>query len=136
MPWEECTSKFIRNVYPDPARINSILDLAKERWDFARSISLTEKNVSFIFDEYYEVIKELLVALMLKRGMRSGNHQCLFAFFAKDFPNYESEVNTISQMSFLRNRLEYYGERVDYTYFRENYKSFDEIVTLLFKLLK
>lgn len=136
MPWGECTAKFIRKVHPDPARIKSIVELAKERWDFVKGIPLTDKNVSFVFDGYYEVVKELLVALMLKKGMRSGNHQCLFTFFLREYPNNEAEANLISQMSFLRNRLEYYGERVDYIYFKEKYKSFEGIVGLLLRLIK
>lgn len=133
MLWEECRAKFIRTVSSDPAKINSIVVMAQERWDFVHTLKVTEKNVSFIFDDYYEIIKELLVALMLRKGLRSGNHQCLFTFFSREYPEKEAEVNLISQMSFLRNRLDYYGERVNDRYFRENYKSFEEIIRWLLK---
>ncbi|MBI4983112.1 hypothetical protein HZC32_00505 [Candidatus Woesearchaeota archaeon] len=136
MLWEECTTKFVRKVQSDPARISSIVETANERWNFVRELKVTEKNVSFIFEQHYEIIKELLVALMLKKGLRSGNHQYLFTFFNREYSQYEAEVNTITQMSLLRNRLDYYGEKVDYAYFKENYKSFEEIIRLLFKLVK
>ena len=136
MSWEECTGAFMRKVSFDPARYNSIVETAQERARFLHSLKVSEKNVSFIFEQYYEVIKELLVALLLKKGMRSKNHQCLFTFFAREYPSYEAEVNTISQMCFLRNRLDYYGEKVDYTYFKENYKSFEAIMGLLLKLVQ
>lgn len=135
MPWSECEKQFIRKVSVDTEKISSIIELALERWDFVKNLKANEKNVSFIFDNYYEIIKELLVALMLKQGMRSKNHQCLFTFFNKKY-GYDAEINMIQQMSYLRNRLEYYGERVGYNYYKENYKSFERIIQLILKLLK
>jgi len=37
-------------------------------------------------------------------------------------------------MSFLRNRLDYYGELVAYSYYKENYKNWDLIIGMLLKL--
>jgi len=81
MNWEECENSFVRKVSVDSEKIKSILTAAKLRYEFVKSISSNEKNVSFVFEGYYEIIKELLVALMLKKGLRSKNHQCLFTFF-------------------------------------------------------
>ena len=135
MSWKECEKTFIRKVEVDSSRISSIIESANKRYDFVKSINVNDSNISFVFEGYYEVIKELLIALMLSKGMRSKNHQCLFTFFAKEY-NYDAEVSVIKQMNYLRNRLGYYGELVDGNYFKENYKSFEEIVGLLLKLLK
>ena len=135
MNWQECERTFIRKVSPDLEKVSSMREMAKDRWTFVNSLVINEKNVSFIFDDYYEIIKELLIALLLKKGMRSKNHQCLFTFFYKEY-GYEAEVTVIKQMNYLRNRLDYYGERVDFTYFKENHKNFDIIIGLLFKLVK
>jgi uncharacterized protein (UPF0332 family) len=134
MSWSECKENFIRNVASDPQKIASIVEMAQERLDFVKSLSANEKNASFIFDDYYEIIKELLVALMLKSGMRAKNHQCLISFFAKEH-DYPQLVNIIKQMSFLRNRLDYYGERVEYSYFSANQNKFEEIIKLLNELI-
>ena len=135
MAWSECEQRFIRKVEPDLEKAKSILEMVLERGAFLKSIPVSEKSVSFVFENYYEMVKELLIALMLKKGLRSGNHQCLFTFFAREY-HYEAEVNIIKQMNFLRNRLEYYGERVDYAYFMENYKNFEKIIQLLIKMVK
>ena len=135
MSWEECKKDFIRKVAVDPEKISSLVEMAQKRLKFVKSIKVTEENASFLFDDYYEIIKELLIALMLKKGMRSKNHQCLFTFFTKEF-DYDAEVNIIKQMSFLRNRLDYYGEPIEYAYFQENYKSFENIIDLLLQLIK
>jgi len=136
MSWEECNNSYIRRVSIDNDKISSVITMARLRWEFLKSLNVTPKNVSFVFEGYYEVIKELLLALMLKKGMRSKNHQCLFTFFAREYTMYEAEVNVISQMNYLRNRLDYYGEPVNLVYFEENYKSFEEIIELLLTLLK
>jgi uncharacterized protein (UPF0332 family) len=134
MPWSECTKKFIRKVSVDASKINSLVEIAGKRRIFIQSVKVNSENVSFIFDGYYEVVKELLIALMLKNGLRSRNHQCLFTFFDKEY-NYDTEVNLMSQMNFLRNRLNYYGEAIEFDYFKENYKSFEKLIDLLMNLI-
>jgi len=135
MPWKECEQKFIRKVMVDPEKINSVVEMAKKRLRFVRSINVNKENVNFIFEGYYEVIKEILIAIMLKSGLRSQNHQCLFTFFHKKY-GQDAEVNVIKQMNFLRNRLNYYGEEIELSYFQENYKSFEKIIKILLGVLK
>lgn len=135
IPWTECQKDFIRKVSPDPEKVAALVEAALARRDFLKSILVNEKNASFIIEGYYEIIKELLVALLLQQGMRSQNHQCLFSFFAKEY-GYDAEVNLIQHLNHLRNRLDYYGELIDYTYFQENYKSFERAIKLLLGLIK
>ena len=113
MEWKECEKEFIRHIEVDKEKIKSILKLVNARINFIKSITPNKDNVSFIVENYYESIKELLVALLLKNGLRSNNHQCLITYFYKNYPNYEYEANVILQMSYARNRLEYYGEPID-----------------------
>ena len=134
--WGLCKSKFIRIVEKDEEKIKSIIDTANYRLNFIKSNKATKENVSFIVEGYYEIIKELLVALLLKNGLKSSNHQCLISFFNKEYPHYEFEVNLISQMSYLRNRLNYYGEKIDFDFYDKNRVEFDKIVALLKKLVK
>ena len=135
MSWRECEKKFIRKVSVDKSKIKSLIETAGAREKFVDSVKVDDSNASFVFENYYEIIKELLIALMLSKGLRSKNHQCLFTFFNKEF-GYDAEVTLIKQMNFLRNRLEYYGELVEFSYYKENYKSFKDIIKLLFRLLK
>lgn len=135
MDWTECKDKFIRAVEIDEERITSIVETILSRMKFIESIKPANENASFIFENYYEVIKELLVALLLKKGMRSKNHQCLFTFFNKEY-GYDAEVNLMLQMSYLRNRLDYYGEKINYEYLQQNKKQFMKIINLLKQLIE
>ena len=136
MSWDKCRKKFIRKVSIDEERIKSIVEKAMQRLDRARNTKATEKNVSFVVEDYYEVIKELLIAYLLKDGFRAKNHQCLITYFFRQNPNCEREAYIISQMSFFRNRLDYYGEDIPLAFYEENKKDFDEIITFVLKLIQ
>jgi len=135
MEWKKCEREFIREVEADQPRVTSIIKQARNRLRMVQKIDFSEETISFIVENYYEVIKELLVAYLLKRGLRSKNHQCLFSYFYKEHPEYETEVMMISQMSYFRNRLEYYGESVPLTFYEKNKKKIREVIELLEKMV-
>lgn len=135
MDWQKCDEKFIRKVEVDEERIASIVKKAMQRLRRAKESKVTEETVSFIIEDYYEVIKELLIAYLLKNGLRSKNHQCLIAYFYKQNPDYEKEAFLISQMSFFRNRLEYYGESIPIDFYEKNKKEFQKIIDLILTLI-
>lgn len=136
MSWKECQGNFIRKVEPDKEKINSITKTAELRVNYLKKIAVNKDTVSFIVEGYYEVIKELLVALLLVNGLRSKNHQCLISFFYHKYPDYEAESYLISQMSYLRNRLDYYGEVIEKEFYEKNKQEIEEIINLLKELIK
>ena len=134
MNWDLCERDFIRKVEIDKERINSILNKARLRLERAKiSIKI---DVSLTVEDYYEVIKELLTAYLLKNGLRSKNHQCLISYFYKKNPDYEKEAYLISQMSFFRNRLNYYGEDIPKEFYEKNKIEFEHIIKILNKLIE
>ncbi|MBU0894877.1 MAG: hypothetical protein KKF48_02505 [Nanoarchaeota archaeon] len=135
MNWGYCERKFIKKVEVDEERIKSIVEKAMQRLDRAKKTQINPNTISFIVEDYYEVIKELLVAYLLKNGLRSKNYQCLISYFYKENPNYEKEAYLISQMSFFRNRLSYYGEDIPMEFYEKNKKEFQSIIDLLKKLI-
>jgi len=135
MDWSLCERDFIRKVDIDTERINSIKVKALQRLKRARKTKVDLENVSFVVEDYYEVIKELLIAYLLKNGLRSKNHQCLISYFYRKNSNYESEAFLISQISFFRNRLEYYGEDIPMEFYRKNIKEFEKIIKIILDLL-
>ena|SRR3989338_2782962 len=136
MNWNECERKFIRNVKIDKERITSITRKAMLRLDRARRTDISLENVSFVVEDYYEVIKELLTAYLLKNGLRSKNHQCLISYFYKENLGYESESFLISQMSFFRNRLNYYGEDIPMEFYKKNKEEFERIIKIILELIE
>jgi len=136
MNWNVCVRNFVRKVEVDYSKISSLLKTANLRFRDINNKKVTEDNVSSVIEGYYEVIKELLVSLMLAHGFRSKNHQCLISFLYKYYPKYEGESYFISQLSFHRNRLNYYGELIDFDFYKLNKKKVFDIVDLLNKLVQ
>lgn len=136
MEWKECEKEFIRKVEADKERVKSIIERSFQRRNMIESVKVTEENVSFIVEGYYEVIKELLVAYLLKNGLRSKNHQCLISYFYMNNKDYEYEAELISRMSYLRNRLNYYGEMIPFGFYNKNKESIKKIINLLSGLVK
>lgn len=134
MPFRECEEEFLRKVSSDREKVKAIAEAAEKRYKFVESIKPTANNISFILENHYEIIKELLIALLLKDGLRSKNHQCLFSYFYKRYPQYEYELNLILRLSFLRNRLEYYGELIDKSFYDTHLQDLTKIVDLIKKL--
>jgi len=132
MNWETCKREFVRNVEVDNERVEAITEMALVRLNEIKLFN----NISLKVEGYYEVVKELLVAYLLKNGFRSKNHQCLISYFYKENSNYETEAYLIGQMSFFRNRLGYYGEKVPEEFFISNKENFERIIKLLLDLIK
>lgn len=136
MNWNECEKEFIRKVEIDKERIKSIFEQAMQRKKMIESIKTSGENISFIVEGYYEVIKELLVAYLLKNGLKSKNHQCLITYFYMKNNEYEFEADLISQMCYLRNRLNYYGETIPSNFYNKNKENIKKIIKLLVDLIK
>lgn len=131
MNWNQCEKEFIKKVMPDKEKIKSIIEVCKKRLKYIQPQEVNDNNVSFIIEGYYEIIKELLVALLLKDGLKSKNHQCLITYFYKKHPDHELETNLISQMSYLRNRLNYYGEAISTSFYNKNKEEIIKLIKLL-----
>ncbi|HLD55009.1 MAG TPA: hypothetical protein VJB35_01990 [Candidatus Nanoarchaeia archaeon] len=131
--WNVCEKNFVKKVEVDLERIDSIKKMAIKRYEkLKRNLG---EDVSFLVEDYYEIIKELLVAYLLKNGLKSQNHQCLISYFYKMHPELENEADLISHMSFFRNRMGYYGEEIPRDFYINNKGEFDKIIEILLNLV-
>ena len=133
--WDVCEKNFIKKVEVDMERIESIKKIALKRFEKLKKDNFSKDEISFLIEDYYEIIKEFLVVYLLKNGMRSQNHHCLISYFSKMHPELENEADIISQMCFFRNRLGYYGESVPVEFYQSKKEEFDKIVNLLSDLV-
>jgi uncharacterized protein (UPF0332 family) len=136
MDWGKCKKDFIRETSIDTWRIASLLQTSAKRFEFISAIHATPDNVSFIIENYYEAAKELLTALIASRGMRSKNHQCLISFFYLHYPEHEAQAHFLLQLNHLRNRLDYYGELVEYFFYENNKERLSQLILMLAVLVK
>ena len=134
MDWEICLKAHVKKVQVDRERINSILKMSDILLKVTKQIKRDEETISVIVANYYEIIKELLTALLLKNGMKSDNHECLISFFKKHY-NYEYENKLIHELKNIRNRIHYEGVFVKKSYLNKNELELNHIIELLKRLI-
>ncbi len=136
MDFERCEKEFIRNVDKDIEKIKAILKMVRFESDIVSDIKIKDNTASKLAKDYYEIIKELLVALLLSYGLKSSNHECLVSFFKMKYPKYEYEAKLIHELKNVRNRISYDGYFVGKDYITKNRAEFKHIIGLLRDLIK
>ena len=136
MNWRKCEEEFIKRVEIDPDKIESIIKMCNARKRIIDCAEIDDETASIIASDYYEIMKELLIALLLKQGLKSNNHECLISFFRNKYPQYEYETNSIHQLKDVRNRANYDGVFVKKEYVINNKLEFRHIIELLERLVK
>ena len=136
MDWNICLNEHIKKVEPDNEKIESISKMCGVRLRVAQQVAIDDETATVVAEDYYEVIKELLVALLLKNGLKSDNHECLISFFKNMFPEYEYEAKTMHQLKNVRNRVSYDGIFVKKEYVITNKLEFEHIIKHLEGLLE
>jgi hypothetical protein len=135
MTWTEC-QKHVRKVELDIERIRSLLSTSEGRLTYIKQQEVTDKNVSFIVEGYYEVLKELLTAFILMHSLSYRNHQCLIAYFKRSFPHSEYEIMILELLCYRRNRLDYYGEPIEKEFYDKHRQDWEKIIVFLRKTIR
>lgn len=125
----------LRKVEPDQFKINSIRKVADARLRAIRQITKDSETSSIIVEGYYEIIKELLTAFLLKNGLKANDHENLINYFKEQLPEFEYEAMKIHQLKNIRNRLNYEGIFIKPEYLGNNEAEFIHIIDLINKFL-
>ena len=123
-------------ITPDKEKAKSIIKM----------ISLIEKRIktqnkkemaALIIVDYYEIIKELIVALLLIDGYKTLSHKDLIDYIKekyKEFDNYE--ISILDDLRVLRNRITYEGFFIEFSYLNRNEYLFISLINKLKNLVK
>ncbi|MBI5797508.1 hypothetical protein HZA98_01230, partial [Candidatus Woesearchaeota archaeon] len=57
-------------------------------------------------------------------------------YFYKHYKAYEKEAYLIEEMSYFRNRLDYYGEAIPFSFYQQHKKEFEEVIDILLEIVK
>jgi len=113
-------------------RTKSLIEMAKERFQDINKESKTYK----IVEEYYEVIKELITALMYLDGFKTLSHKMLIVYLEKNYNEFnKAETILIDELRKLRNNIVYYGQKIEKDFLINNEENITFIILKLFKII-
>jgi len=106
--WKEAR-KEVRRVRPDKGLARGILNMIEVRMK-ALKLKDRQEFASLIVEDYYEVIKEAITALMAINGYKTLSHEVLIAYLKEFYPDFsDAEIMLMDQLRVLRNRIAYRG---------------------------
>jgi len=123
-------------ITPDKERAKSILKMTSLIEERIKRQD-RKKMAALIIADYYEIIKELVTAILLIDGYRTLSHRDLVDYLKKRYPEFsEYEITLLNDLRILRNRVAYEGFFIQPTYLIRNESAFKAIIRKLRDLAK
>ncbi|MEK6933253.1 MAG: hypothetical protein AABW75_00060 [Nanoarchaeota archaeon] len=124
----------IQKIRPDKEQARSILRIAALIED---RIALENKPgmESLVVADYYEIIKELVTAIMLSEGYKTLSHKELIEYLKEMKEFKEHEIRIADDLRILRNKISYQGFLIDPDYLKRNADNFKLIKEKLKNIL-
>jgi len=111
----------IFRINKDKERAEDLIRMASER--FADLSLIPRERIYRIIEEYYEIIKELLTAIMYLDGFKTLSHIKLIEYFSKTYNLLtENQIKLIDTLRKFRIGIVYYGRKISKE-FLINYES-------------
>ncbi|MBU1136367.1 MAG: hypothetical protein ABIG37_01440 [Nanoarchaeota archaeon] len=123
----------IFRITKDIERAKDLFEMAKER---LQDLPLIPKIRTYkIIEEYYEIIKELLTAIMYSDGYKTLSHKKLIEYFEKNYNEIDySGIKIIDSLRKFRNDVVYYGKKISENFLINNEKEIKKIISQLLKI--
>ena len=123
----------IFRISKDKERAEDLYEMAKDRIEL---LNLIPKDKSYkMVEEYYEIIKELLTALMYLDGYKTLSHVKLIEYFSNNYEELEEkQIKLIDTLRKFRNGIVYYGRKISREFLINNEDEIKNIVSILFRL--
>ena len=124
----------IFNISPDKERAKSLLEMSRERIEL---INLIPKDKVFkIIEDYYEIIKELLTAIMYSDGKKTLSHVALIDYFKKNYSELDDkQIQITDNLRKSRHGVVYYGRKITEGFLINNEQEIKDIIKILTKKL-
>lgn len=123
-------------ITPDKEKAKSILKM----------VSLIEERIkkqdrkrmaALIIADYYEIIKELITAVLLIDGYKTLSHKDLISYIKEKYPEFSThEISVLNDLRVLRNRIAYEGFFIEPSYLNRNELLFKTMIRKLKDLIK
>ena len=133
-PWNE-QSEQVSKITPDKERAKSLLTLIA-----LREKDLQDKKDEFatlIVEGYYEIVKELITAIMTVDGYKTLSHEMLIGYLEKFYREFSTaELYLADQLRKTRNEIAYRGLIITSDYLNRNKERIIKLITKLKKTIE
>ncbi len=112
--YEQCVKeRKIQPIEKIEDRSIEIINLVKYKLGFWKKVvKIAENYPTILIEAHYELIKELLTALMNRDGFKSETHDCLFYYVEKKHKELELDFDFLHDLRRARNEIDYRGTKV------------------------
>jgi len=129
------TEDSVFRINKDKERAKDLFVMANERLSDIIKVLPRDKPYK-IMEEYYEIILELLTALMYADGFKTLSHISAMDYCVKNYKCLtENESKIIDTLRKFRHGIVYYGRQVSGNYLINNEESIKNIINKLSKLV-
>ncbi|MEM3113469.1 MAG: hypothetical protein QXI33_03560 [Candidatus Pacearchaeota archaeon] len=122
-------------ITPDSEKVKSILRMAALLEERIKNQD-PKKMFSLIISDYYEIIKELLTAVLLVDGWKTLSHKDLIDYLGQNYGDFNKhEISKLDSLRSIRNKIAYEGFFASFEYLQTNEVFFKDIITKLKKII-
>lgn len=130
LPWDETSDKVTR-IRPDTEKAKALQKMT-ELHEKRAQLTPLPSMATLLVEEYYEIIKELITAIMSCDGWKTTSHELLIGYIAKFYPELNSaEILLIDQLRQMRNDIDYRGIMINPEYVERNQTTILNTITKL-----
>lgn len=125
----------IFRISKDKMRAKALFEMAKERLEL---LKLIPKDKPYkIIEEYYEIIKELLTAVMYLDGYKTLSHVKLIEYFSSHYKELDTQkLKLIDTLRKFRIGIVYYGKRISQDFLINYEGEIKEVIKILLKFVR
>ena len=123
-------------INKDLRRSKDLLEMAIER--ITKIIPILPKETPYkILEEFYEVIVQLITAIMYIDGYKTLSHISLIEYLRKNYNNFKAhEINVIDTLRKFRHGTVYYGKKEGSEFLVNNKELIETVIDKLITVIK
>jgi len=134
--WKESQEE-VRKIKPDRQMASAILRMIEVRMQALEELKGRREFASLIVEDYYEIIKEALTALMAIDGYKTLSHEVLIAYMKEFYPQFsDAEILLADSLRQTRNKIAYRGFFVSPDFVERNEAKMRELALKTIAVLK
>ena len=133
--WKDSQEE-VKRIAPDRQMAKAILKMIEVRM---KALNLVDRKefASLVVEDYYEITKEAITALMALDGYKTLSHEVLVAYLKEFYPQFsESEILLVDQLRQLRNKIAYRGFFITHDFLERTEARMKSIVSKIKRILE